>query len=156
MEHEILQRTNEIKELIQNEIHTIEDFNNSKDYLLHRIEEIEELVINKEVKKEEIPPQQIKEEDNSNSHNLNTLKNTLNFNYDEEGIHPITNNIVPRVEEEQQFNNNARFANNFINEEEDTDESEDEIINEEIDDLDEENEDFDDLLDSDDDEEEED
>ena len=48
MEHEILQRTNEIKELIQNEIHTIEDFNNSKDYLLHRIEEIEELVINKE------------------------------------------------------------------------------------------------------------
>ena len=120
MEHEILQRTNEIKELIQNEIHTIEDFNNSKDYLLHRIEEVEELVINKEVKKEEIPPQQIKEEDNSNSHNLNTLKNTLNFNYDEEGIHPITNNIVPRVEEEQQFNNNARFANNFINEEEDT------------------------------------
>ena len=121
MEHEILQRTNEIKELILNEIHTIEDFNNSKDYIIHRIEEIEELVINKKLNKEEIPPQQIKEEDNSNSHNLNTLKNTLNFNYDDEGIHPVTNNIiVPRAEEQQQFNNNVPYPNNFINEEEDT------------------------------------
>ena len=121
MEHEILQRTNEIKELILNEIHTITDFNNSKDYIIHRIEEIEELVINKKLNKEEIPPQQIKEEDNSNSHNLNTLKNTLNFNYDDEGIHPVTNNIiVPRAEEQQQFNNNVPYPNNFINEEEDT------------------------------------
>lgn len=121
MEHEILQRTNEIKELILNEIHTIEDFNNSKDYIIHRIEEIEELVINKKLNKEEIPPQQINEEDNSNSPNLNTLKNTLNFNYDDEGIHPVTNNIiVPRAEEQQQFNNNVPYPNNFINEEEDT------------------------------------
>lgn len=121
MEHEILQRTNEIKELILNEIHTIADFNNSKDYIIHRIEEIEELVINKKLNKEEIPPQQIKEEDNSNSHNLNTLKNTLNFNYDDEGIHPVRNiNIVPRAEEQQQFNNNDPYPNNFINEEEDT------------------------------------
>lgn len=121
MEHEILQRTNEIKELILNEIHTIEDFNNSKDYIIHRIEEIEELVIKKKLNKEEIPPQQIKEEDNSNSPNLNTLKNTLNFNYDDEGIHPVTNNIiVPRAEEQQQFNNNVPYPNNFINEEEDT------------------------------------
>ena len=121
MEHEILQRTNEIKELILNEIHTIEDFNNSKDYIIHKIEEIEELVINKKLNKEEIPPQQINEEDNSNSPNLNTLKNTLNFNYDDEGIHPVTNNIiVPRAEEQQQFNNNVPYPNNFINEEEDT------------------------------------
>ena len=93
MEAEIIKKLDSLKQIIQTEITSYEEFQIKKEKLLQSINEIEEMITLSKGNQDTISQIKSKEDDNMNA---NSLKNTLNFNYEED--EPIQNNNVPQLQ----------------------------------------------------------
>lgn len=142
MEEEIIQRISLLKTIILEEINSYEDYQASKEFMVNQLCEIEKFFLQKPNNNQ--PPQEIKKEIQvkNNSLNLNSFKNSLNFNYDEDSIIPnntkcndaisgnnnVNSQMQPSYSSLSKYNSNIPYIN-----EKDKEKDEDlpiEIINE--------------------------
>lgn len=116
MEAEVKKRLDALKKIIQTEITSYEEFQIKKETLLQSINAIEEMITLSKENQDTISQIKLKEDDNTNV-NVNSLKNTLNFNYEED--EPIQNNNASQSQhmiEEIPIDHDRRKRNHSIEE----------------------------------------